>query len=175
MAADVPDRLTLKHNVDLQGRDVHPWLRRGALAGLSALLILGLLNVFGQRPDTTTYASAAADLELSAPEAVRGGLIYQARFTITAKQKLTHAVLQLSPGWTESQTINTIEPGPVAETSRDGHLALTLGTIPADQRYVLYVQLQVNPTNVGHRDTDVVLYDGDTRLLTVRRTLTIYP
>jgi hypothetical protein len=173
--ADVPDRLTIERNVRLDGRAYNPAVRRVALALVGAVLVLGLLDVFGQRPSEQAYSSDAVELSLEAPSAVRGGLIYQARFTITPARKLTHAVLQLSPGWLESQTINTIEPSPVAETSRDGHLALTLGTLPAGQRYVLYVQLQVNPTNVGRRAADAVLYDGDTRLLTVHHTLTIYP
>jgi hypothetical protein len=33
----------------------------------------------------------------------------------------------------------------------------------------------VNPTNVGRRSADVALYDGDTRLLAVHRTITVYP
>jgi hypothetical protein len=37
------------------------------------------------------------------------------------------------------------------------------------------MQLQVNPTNVGRRAANVALYDGDTRLLTVHRTITIFP
>jgi hypothetical protein len=172
---DLPDRLDAVHNIELRGLGFNPIARRVALVVLCAVLVLGLLNTFGQRPETRHYASGWVDLEVYAPAAVRGGLFYQARFTIEPRRKLAHAVLVLSPGWTESQTINTIEPGPAAETSRDGSLALTLGEIPAGQKYTLYIQIQVNPTNVGRRDADVVLYDGDARLLTARRTVTVYP
>jgi hypothetical protein len=34
---------------------------------------------------------------------------------------------------------------------------------------------QTNPTNVGRRTTQTVLYDGPRRLLTITRTLTIFP
>jgi hypothetical protein len=175
MAADLPDRLDAARNIELRGLGFNPIARRIALVVLGAVLVLGLLNTFGQRPSTNRYTSSEADLELYAPTALRGGLFYQARFTIEPHAKLAHAVLVLSPGWTESQTINTIEPGPAAETSRDGSLALTLGEIPAGQTYTLYLQVQVNPTNVGRRDADVVLYDGDARLLAIRRTVTVYP
>ena len=45
----------------------------------------------------------------------------------------------------------------------------------AGQRYLLYMQLQVNPTNVGRRSQRVQLYDGNTLLASVKRTITIFP
>jgi hypothetical protein len=33
----------------------------------------------------------------------------------------------------------------------------------------------VNPTNVGHRDQSVTLYDGNKALVTVHRTITVFP
>src|SRR5436190_853599 len=82
---------------------------RYALLGLiGAFVVAGLFNVFGQKPETVTAAGPKADLELYAPTAVRGGLLYEARFTITAHDDLKHAALLLRPGWAESQSINTI-------------------------------------------------------------------
>jgi hypothetical protein len=72
-------------------------------------------------------------------------------------------------------TINTIEPSPIGEASRDGKLALDLGHIPRGQSYLLFMQLQVNPTNVGRRSQNVELFDGDRHLLTIDRTVTIFP
>jgi hypothetical protein len=46
---------------------------------------------------------------------------------------------------------DTIEPSPVDETSNDGRLSLDLGRIDAGRTFVLYMQFQTNPTNVGHR------------------------
>jgi hypothetical protein len=63
----------------------------------------------------------------------------------------------------------------VNETSQDGQLRLELGKIDAGRSFLLFLQLQVNPTNVGRRSTDVALYDGSTRILTVHRTVTIFP
>ena len=37
------------------------------------------------------------------------------------------------------------------------------------------MQFQVNPTNVGHRNQTVQLYDGDRKLAEVRRTITVFP
>jgi hypothetical protein len=172
--SDIPDQLTLKVNRDREGkRDV--LARRIMVAALTLVLALGLLNLFGQRPSTSTAAAAPATLEVYAPERVRGGLFYEARFTIQAQDQVDEATLVLDPGWAEGITINTVEPAPVGEASRDGQLVFELGRIPAGEKYVFYLQLQVNPTNVGHRSQDVRLYDGNTLLATIDRTITVFP
>jgi hypothetical protein len=175
MTVDVPDRIDLDRHRDLVGRSFSRPIRWVLIGLTSAVLLLGLLNVFGQRPDTLTAASAKANLELYAPAHLRGGLLYEARFTIFARRKLNHAVLLLSPGWTESQQLNTIEPSPTAQGSRDGDLYFTLGAVPKGQVHRLFLEFQVNPTNVGRRRADVALYDGNTRLLAIHRTITIFP
>ena len=172
--SDIPDQLTLKVNRDREGkRDVLG--RRIALGVLTVLLAAGLLNLFGQRPSTMTAAAEAATLEVYAPERVRGGLFYEARFTIEARQQVEEATLVLDPGWAEGITINTVEPAPIGEASRDGKLVFELGRIPSAQKHVFYLQLQVNPTNIGQRSQDVRLYDGDELLATIDRSITVFP
>jgi len=173
--AEVPDRIDLHTHRDLQSWAYNRPIRYAILSLVAAVCVAGLFNLFGQHPSTATAENAKATLELTSPERVRGGLLYQARFTIHARDALTHVVLQLSPGWTEGMQINTIEPSPIAETSRNGSLALTLGAIPEGQHFTLYMQFQVDPTNVGHRNADVTLYDGDTKLFTIDRTITVFP
>lgn len=172
--ADTPDFLTLKHNREQAGRR-EVKIRR-AITGLVALFCLaGLLNVFGQRPGTSRAAVSAASLKLYAPSRIRGGLFYEARFTIDALQDLKKATLVLDSGWAEGITINTIEPSPIGEASRNGKLVLELGHIPAGDTYLLFVQVQVNPTNVGRRSQDVALYDGDAFLTSIDREVTVFP
>jgi hypothetical protein len=72
-------------------------------------------------------------------------------------------------------TMNTIEPSPIGEGSRDGKLVLELGHVRKGAAYILFIQLQVNPTNVGRRSQDVALYDEATLLSTIDRTITIFP
>lgn len=172
--ADVPDQLTLRRNRDAEGRrDLV--IRRG-FAGLLVLLSgLGLLNVFGQHPSTSNAATRAADLEVYAPARVRAGLYYMARFTIVAHSDLRRATLVLDPGWAEGITINTVEPSPIGEASDDGRLVFELGHIPAGEKYVFFIHLQVNPTNIGRRPQDVDLRDGDTELAHIDRTITVFP
>jgi hypothetical protein len=143
------------------------------LVGLIPLL--ALLNVFGQRPTTSKASVAAASMSVYAPTRVRGGLIFEARIHITAHRDLKNAVLVLGTGWLEGMTLNTIAPGPVGEASRNGKLALTLGHIPQHESYILFLQFQANPTNVGHRSRSVELLDGDTELAAVHQTVTVFP
>ena len=172
--ADVPDQLVLKIARDREGRrDVIA--RRIGLSALLVLLALALLNLFGQRPAKTSADADAARLEIEAPERVRGGLFYEARFRIDAVRELGNATLVLDPGWIEGITINTVEPSPVSEASRDGKLVFELGRVPAGQKHVFFLQLQVNPTNIGHRSQDVQLFDGDELLATIDRTITVFP
>jgi hypothetical protein len=173
--ADVPYHIVIKRDRDLEGRAWEIWVRRGLFALLPILALLGLLNVFGQRPDTITKAGNGATLKLHAPDRVRGGLIYQARFHITAQRDLEHPTVVLDPGWLESMTLNTIEPSPVNEASDNGRLSLDLGHIPAGHSYLLYMQFQTNPTNVGTRSADVTLKDGDQTLLRLERHITVFP
>jgi hypothetical protein len=174
--ADVPDALVLKRDRDLEGRQHDVWIRRTLMALVAAIPIVALFNVFGQRPDTHTLVGPAASLKIYAPARLRAGLLYEGRFHITARQELKDAYLVLGPGWAEGMSINTIEPSPVSEASNAGRLSLELGHIPAGQSYILFMQFQVNPTNVafGRRQT-VWLTDGKTRLLTFSRRLTIFP
>jgi hypothetical protein len=172
--ADIPDQLRLNVNRDREGRRDHI-VRRTLTSLIVLIILLGALNAFGQRPQTTNAASPAAQLSVYAPMRVRGGLYYEARFHVRANRDLKNATLVLDPGWGEGLTINTVEPSPVGEGSEDGKLVFELGHIPADQDYVLYVQQQVNPTNIGRRSQNVELRDGDEHILTVKRTITIFP
>jgi hypothetical protein len=106
---------------------------------------------------------------------VRGGLLWQARFTVEARQEVKNAVLVLSEGWLNGNTINTIEPSPIGEGSRNGSLTFQLGHIPQGERHLLFVQFQTNPTNFGRRDADVQLEDDGKQLLSIHRTLTVFP
>jgi hypothetical protein len=173
--AEVPDRLVLKKHRDLDGVAWYIWVRR-ALFGLACVLpVVALFNVFGQRPESHTASAAGATLKVYAPSTLRGGLLYQARFTVHAISELKKATLVLDTGWAESTTINTIEPSPVSEASANGKLSFELGHVPAGQNFILYMDFQMNPTNIGHRSAGVSLYDGDTKLLHVSRAVTIFP
>ena len=63
----------------------------------------------------------------------------------------------------------------MGEASRDGNLVFELGRIPAGTSHILFLHLQVNPTNVGRRSQTVRLEALGEPTLTVERTLTVFP
>ena len=173
---DVPDGIVLKYHRDLDGMRETLWPRRLILGAIVLFAVLALLNVFGQHPVTTTAHAGDASLKLNVPKHLRGGLLFSARFHVHPNPDLKDAVLVLDQGWAEGMAINTIEPSPVGEASRDGKLSFDLGHVPAGQSYVLYMQFQANATNVAwRRPAGVTLLDGTKRILRINRKVTIYP
>ena len=170
-----PDQLTLARHRDLEGRERRPYVRWALLSLIGLVTLLGLANVFGQRPHTETVAANGVELEVYSPERLRSGLFFMSRFTIRAQDEIEAATLVLDPGWLEGITLNSLVPSPVGEASRDGKIALDLGRVPAGAKHVLFLHFQVNPTEVGRRSQDVALHDGETPLLEVDRTVTIFP
>jgi hypothetical protein len=173
--ADAPDGIALRRHRDLQGRRYQVWVRRGIIVLIAVVPLLGLVNFFGQRPVSTEASAAQGSLVLDAPDRLRGGLLYEAHVIIRARSDLSHAALVLHPDWLNGMTLNTLEPGPVSETSANGALRLDLGEIRAGRRFDLVLQYQVNPTAVGKRKQWIDLVDGQTTVASIRRGLFIFP
>ena len=173
--ASAPDQLTLKRHRDLAGRERRPYIRWLLLALIGFVLLLGLANVFGQRPHTDTASADGVELEVYSPEHLRSGLFFMSRFTIRAAKEIEAATLVLDPGWLEGITLNTLEPSPIGEANRNGRIALDLGRVPAGTKHVFFLHFQVNPTEIGRRSQNVELHDGETPVLHIDRTVTIYP
>lgn len=173
--AAAPDQLTLARHRDLSGREHRPYVRWAVLTALGLLCLLGLGNAFGQQPQTRTAAGGGVELEVYSPERVRSGLFFMSRFTIRAEREIEAATLVLDPGWLEGITLNTLVPSPVGEANRDGRVAFDLGRVRAGTEHVFFLHFQVNPTEVGRRPQDVQLLDGETPLLELDRTVTIFP
>jgi hypothetical protein len=167
--------LTRAENLDARGRREGNLFRVAGLVLLLAMLVLALLNMFGQRPDLTLAAASSARLQVYAPTRARSGLVYAARFRIDALRELQKATLVLDSGWAEGYTVNGLTPQPLAEGSRNGKLVFGFGHIPDGQHLTFWLSLQINPTNIGHRTQNVTLYDGNRPVATVHRTITIFP
>ena len=172
--APTPQHLTLRehrddrHRFELAAR----WLLVGVL---TLFALLGLANVFGQNPTHSTGTGELATLDVSAPNRLRGGIFYQGRFSIHARRELEHATLLLDSGWFDSMHINSYSPEPLRSGYRNGKLVLDYGHVAAGDTLVARLQFQVNATNVGRRPQGVELHDGETPLVAVDRTVTIFP
>jgi len=170
-----PDCLDPGRHRDARGRAHQPWVRRVCLTAFTVFAVLGLLNVFGQRSETTRAATPAARIEVRGPTKVRGGLLFQERLTVRAPRDIAVPRLVLGPGWADGLQINTIEPQPASETSRNGRIVLSYDALPAGQPLVVYVDYQANPTHVGTTDMSVEVDDRTTPLVRLPRTLTTFP
>lgn len=172
----LPGSLDAEIDRDLAGRGHHQIQRRLGLGLLGLLVVAALFNFFGQRPTTTTAAGASGAIEVRAPNDLRGGVIFEGRFVISAQAAIAHPTLVLEPGWVEGITLNSLEPTPTNERSLpDGSLSLEFPSIPAGRSTTVYTQWAVNPTNVGRRSAGVELLDGEMPLAHVDRTVTVYP
>lgn len=156
--------------------DAATWTRRVLLGVLAVLVVLGVANTFGQSPTVSQAQTAVATLRVTAPTDLRGGLIFQVRVDVTARSLLAKPSLVFSPAWFEAMTLNSLAPQPSTESTRNGAPVFALSPIPAGQRATYWFYFQVNPTNVGwHRTEDLTLRNGNARVATIHRTITIYP
>jgi hypothetical protein len=152
------------------------WGRRVFVTVLGVIVALGLADVFGQNMSTSEASSSRATLVVDAPGALRSGLLYQVVFTVTARTAIQHPELQLSNGWFSGLTANAEVPQPSGQSSRLGGPAFALGAMQPGDRRTVRIYFQVNPTTVAwRRSVDAELDDGATRVLTVHRTMTVYP
>jgi hypothetical protein len=151
------------------------WVRRAALALLGLVVLAALLNRFGQRPAETTTRAGAATLRLSAPARVRGGLFFQSRLDIRAVQAIDHPRIVLEHGWLEGMQVNSIEAAPVGETTRDGRVVLSYDALQPGDVLRVWLQFEVNPTNVGHRSYAVELDDAERPVTRLAPSITALP
>jgi hypothetical protein len=163
--------------LDLEPRGVAigVWTRRAILTVMALFVLAALLNRFGQRPADSVATANGATLRLSAPERVRGGIFFQSRIDVQAIQRIDHPRLVLDHGWFEGMQINSIEPQPVGETSRDGRVVLSYDTLQTGDFMRVWFQFEVNPTNVGHRPYAVELDDAEQPLVRVRPSIRSLP
>jgi hypothetical protein len=173
--SDYPDHLDAVRHRELQGRLREPWMRRLILTVFLATIALALANVFGQQSGVTTAAVPSAVLSVDAPTTVRGGLLFQARIEVVAHSAIDHPRLVLDEGWLQGMQVNTIEPSPVGEASRDGRAVLSYDGLAAGDRLVVWFQFQSDPTYTGSREQDIELDDADTPVARIDRTLHVLP
>ena len=111
----------------------------------------------------------------TSPAHLRGGLLYQGRIVVEARETIDKPVIELAPGWIEQMQVNTVAPSPDSEVSRDGKWSLEYARLAAGDRLTVWMQFGINPTGAGRRDQSVRLLDGDEPIAEVERRVTVYP
>ena len=151
------------------------WVRRAILTVLGVLVVLALLNRYGQHPADSVARVPAATMRLSAPARIRGGLFFQSRLDISAAQAIDHPRIVLDDGWLEGMQVNSIEPAPVGEATRNGRVVLSYDAMKPGDLLRVWFQFEVNPTNVGRRSYAVELDDAEQPVARVAPTITALP
>jgi len=142
---------------------------------MAVACVLGLGNVFGQAPGSWGRTTPIASLQLSAPSAVRGGLVFQVRVTVDAHVPLAHPALVLSRGYWEQMTLNTHLPEPDAVVATADGVRASYGALKAGDRLVAWFQFQANPAHFGREHARLALFDGRTPITEIDRTVVAYP
>jgi len=172
---DLSIGLRRDRHVELRGRAAEPWWRRAVIALLALVVLAALAGVFGQPEQTARAQSQAATLSVRAPEQIRGGLFFQGRLDIVARERIAKPRVVLGPAWTEELQLNTLEPAPASETSSAGRLELEYDPVQAGDHLTVWMQFEANPLGMGSRDRSVTLLDGDLALVHVPGKLTSWP
>ena len=172
--AHTPDCIDLERHRD-DRHLVERATRWAVVALLTAMVVAALVNVFGQRHVVLVAESDVASLRVSAPGALRSGLLFQGRFQVEARAPLRRPTLVLAQGWWDAMSVNSVEPQPIRSWSRGGRVAMEFGPVAAGRTFTVYVYLQANPTTAGRRDQSVELRDGDRTLATIDRTVNVFP
>jgi hypothetical protein len=189
MAADQDDlagggeeplqELSLARHRDLQGRrwGLGIWVHRSVVAVLVVFVALAASNQFGQQPEAHEAVTAAAGLRVSTPERLRGGLIYQTRIDVIARQPIAHPTITLGAGWFDGMTLNSVQPGPEAQAgAAGGAVSFTYPALQAGQSLSVYLEWSANPTTVAwQRDLPVIVADGSRTLVSQSSSLTVFP
>ena len=113
-----PDGITLKRNRDLQG----PGAESVATAGAAGLRRRDAAARAAQRlrpgpHDQLGGERGARRLSVTAPNRLRGGLIFQVRVKVVARREIKQLQLDFDEGWWESMSDNSIQPEPSSENS----------------------------------------------------------
>jgi hypothetical protein len=172
----IPRGLSKRTHQDLEGRGAEVWIRRILLAALAAFILLGLLSIFGQHSTVVRAGGPGGTLTIESPDALRGGLVYQTKVTVTpGPNGVKEPKLVLSSGYLDGLTMNTMEPSPTEEKSVDGALVLSFGALEPDDTLTVWIDYQVNPTTVGARTQEMTLRDGERTVARASRRMEVYP
>jgi hypothetical protein len=160
---------------DDRGVRVGLWARRAIMAAFALISLAALIGFIGQRASTSNAATPSVRMTLAAPEIVRGGIFFQSRIDIRALAAIEHPRLVFDEGWLEGLQVNSIEPAAESESSRDGKLVLSYGALEPGDLLRIWLQFEVDPTNVGKRSYTFELDDEERPLARIPRTLRVLP
>ncbi len=170
---DVPFGLDRERNLERESHSV--WARRAGLVVILTFIVLGLLNLFGQRSTVSTVTANGVALTLDSPTALRSGLLFTTEISVTSQTPVKDLHVVVSSDWLRGMTLNGIAPQASNDNGSDRGLDLDYQQLDAGKPFVMWISWQVNPTTVGSRSQDVTIDDGSKELVTMHRATFIFP
>jgi hypothetical protein len=151
------------------------WPRRLVIALMTAFCALALANVFGQVADVAHAEAPGASLTVDSPVRLRGGDIFTSVITVVAHQPIQDARIVLSPGWFSGMTLNAAAPQSNQEASTPDGGIFDYGQLDAGATMPVWISWQTNPTTVGSKEQDVQIFDGPRLIVSIHRSVFIFP
>jgi len=150
--------------------------RHVGVAVLAAIIVAALFNAFGQASETERDTGEAAELTVTGPMRIRGGLERQLLVAVTAREPIAAPRIVLAEGWYDRISLAVIVPQPEAQAVEPRSLVLAYPPLAAGARLEVRVTLEVNPAiRVGPRDLSVRVRDGDRVIAAVPADGVVFP
>jgi len=158
-------------------RPVAGWRRHAsplALIVFGVVMLLGLTGLLGREADWRAESNGAR-LEVHTSEILRNGEFFEMRIDVEADEPITELVIGVDSALWEDMTVNTMIPAASDESSEDGEFLFTFAELEAGTRFLMKIDLRVNPDIVAGNEGAVTLYDGEEPLAATDVTIAVLP
>lgn len=146
------------------------------LVMLTALMVAGIFGLFGGHADPVTRAdSAAVSLSVRTPEILRNGMVFETLIEVEPRHEVGNLVIAISDRLWREITINTMIPAAEKEHSMTGFHRFDFGKVKAGERLLFKIDGQINPPLTARSEGEIIVLDGDTRLVGVPVTTKVWP
>lgn len=171
-SADRPDGIGRRHEAAPAG------MRRHAvvvpLVILSLVMLFALLGFAGLER-TISATENGTSVEWHSPQRIRNGEFFEIRLSVAADRRLSDLTVEIPQPLWEDFTINTFIPAPAEETGEDGIFSFSFGPLETGTEFVMKVDAQINPDMLGGNAGEVVILDGDERLVSLPVSIELLP
>ena len=162
---------------DEHARPIEGWRQHASplsLVVFGVVLALALTGLLGREADRRAEADGVR-LAVHTSEIIRNGEFFEMRIGVEADPSIGELVIGVDEALWEDMTVNTMIPAATDEESVDGEFRFTFAPLEAGTRFVLKVDLQVNPDIIGGNDGTITVYDGEQEVAATGVDITVLP
>ena len=143
---------------------------------LGALLLAAMLGLLaGGKAQVRAAEGPAGRLEVKTPAAVRNGVFFETRMTVTARAAIKEPTIAVSASLWRDLTINSQFPDPKEQGYKDGAYTFTYEAMQPGDTLEIKIDGQVNPPlTLGNRGS-VALLDGERMIASLPIEMKVLP